>query len=576
MNYKLIGNGDYKHPLQTLLQNRGVKDVQNYINLDDKCINNYSEMGDIECIANNVYEEWTTSKCRIHIIVDSDVDGFTSAAIMYKYLKNMGITPTYSLHTGKQHGLTNDIFVPDNTEWLIIPDAGTNDAEQCKFLLHNKGIKILILDHHEKEIDNPYAYIINNQMCDYPNKNLSGVGVVYKFLQDLDEIGWNEEADDYLDLVALGNISDCMDIREPETKRLIEKGMHNIKNKFLEKLIESQSYSIPDGLDIISVQFYITPLINALIRVGSQEEKDIVFRAFIEDESETFSYKKRGETESTQESIYDRAVRFCKNAKSKQGRMVDKQLPLVFEHIEKQKQDKNHVIISNVTSQLDSALTGVAAIKVAEKYGKPCMLLRKRDNKDGVFGGSVRVPNKSPILNFKDIVNETGVFKMAHGHQSAFGVEILGSNVKKSISLLDNYIIKHNLMGESVSYVDFVIDYDNFDIGIFNDIASLKPYYGNSIEECNVVIKDIPITADSITTQGKNEDSWCVMICDESIKLVKFKCNENDYILNFGKEDKSGLTDIISYIDVIGKLSYNYYKGIKTAQVIVDEYEVKT
>lgn len=574
MNYKLIGSGDYKHPLQTLLQNRGVRDIQNYINLDDKSIHNYSELGDIENIANKAYEEWITNKCRIHIIVDSDVDGFTSAAIMYKYLKNMGITPTYSLHTDKQHGLTNDIFVPDNIEWLIVPDAGTNDTEQCK-LLYKKGVKILILDHHEKEIENPYAYIVNNQMCDYPNKNLSGVGIVYKFLQALDEVGWNEEADDYLDLVALGNISDCMDIREPETKRLIIKGLNNINNKFFEKLIEAQSYSIPDGLDIISVQFYITPLINALIRVGTQKEKDIVFRAFIEDECETFLYKKRGETESIQESIYNTAVRICENAKSKQGRMVDKQLPLVCEHIKKQKQDKNNVIISNITGQLDSALTGVAAIKVAEKYGKPCMLLRKRDDKDGIFGGSVRVPNKSLILNFKDIVNRIGTFEMAQGHQSAFGVEIFGSNVKKSISLLDDYIIQHNLVGEAVSYVDFVIDYEDFNIGVFNDIASLKSYYGNSIDECNVVIKDIPVISDDITMQGKNEDSWCIMICDESIKLVKFKCNENDYILNFGKEDKSGFADILSYIDVIGKLSYNYYKGIKTAQIIVDEYEVK-
>ncbi|MCM1008335.1 MAG: DHH family phosphoesterase [Ruminococcus flavefaciens] len=575
MNYKLIGNGDYKHPVQTLLQNRGVKDIQNYINLDDRCIHNYSEMGDIEHIANKVYEEWTTNKSKIHIIVDSDVDGFTSAAVMYKYLKNMGITPTYSLHTGKQHGLTEDIHIPDDIQWLIIPDARTNDTEQCKSL-HKKGVKILILDHHEKEKDNPYAYIINNQICSYPNKNLSGVGIVYKFLQALDETGWNEEADDYLDLVALGNISDCMDIREPETKRLIEKGLHNIRNKFFEKLIEAQSYSIPDGLDIISVQFYITPLINALIRVGTQEEKDVVFRAFIENESKTFIYKKRGEAEPTQESIYDRAVRFCKNAKSKQRRMVDKQLPLVCEHIEKQNQNRNNVIISNVTNLLDSALTGVAAIKVAEKYGKPCMLLRKREDKEGIFGGSARVPNKSLILNFKNIVNEIGIFNMAQGHQSAFGVEILGSNVKKSISLLDDYIIKHDLIGEAVSYADFVIDYENFHIGIFNDIASLKSYYGNSIDECNVVIKNIPVTADNITIQGKSEDSWCIMICDESVKLVKFKCSDDDYILNFGKEDKSGFADILSYINVIGKLSYNYYKGIKTAQIIVDEYEVST
>ncbi len=573
MNYKLIGSGDYKRPVQTLLQNRGIKDVKSYIDLDDRCIHKFSEMGDIRQIASKAYEEWTANKSKIHIVVDSDVDGYTSAAIMYKYLKNMGITPTYSIHSGKRHGLTEDIKIPDNIDWLIIPDAGTNDAEQCKTLLKN-GVKILILDHHEKEIENPFAYIINNQTCDYSNKNLSGAGVVYKFLQALDDAAWNEESDDYLDLVALGNISDCMDIREPETKRLIEKGLHNIKNKFLEKLIDVQAYSIPDGIDIISVQFYITPLINALIRVGAQEEKDIMFRAFVEDESETFAYQKRGDTEMTQESIYDRAVRFCRNAKSKQGRMVEKQLPLVCEHIEKQKQDKNCVIISNITNLLDPALTGVAAIKVAEKYGKPCMLLRKRDGKSGVFGGSARVPDKSLILNFKDIVNEIGTFKMAQGHQPAFGVEILGRNVKRSISLLDDYIVRHDLVGEAVSYVDFVIECDDLNIGIFNDIASMKPYYGSGIDECNVVIKDIPITADSIAIQGKENNSWCVMICDESVKVVKFKCNEDDYVLNFGKEDKSGFTDIISYINVLGKLSYNYYKGIKTAQIIVEEYEV--
>ena len=43
---------------------------------------------------------------------------------------------------------------------------------------------------------------------------------------------------------------------------------------------------------INNIQFYITPLLNALIRVGTQKEKELLFRAFIEDESETFSYKK--------------------------------------------------------------------------------------------------------------------------------------------------------------------------------------------------------------------------------------------------------------------------------------------
>lgn len=570
MDYKLTGSGDYKNPLRTLLKNRGIKDVENYIKLDEKCVHDYSGLGEIKKIAAVFYDEITTKNCRIHIIVDCDVDGFTSAAIMYKYLGNMGISPTFSIHTGKRHGIAEDVKIPDDVDWLIIPDAGTNDVQQCRSL-HKKGVKILILDHHEKEIENPYAYIINNQMCGYPNKNLSGAGIVYKFLQALDEISWSDEADEFLDLLALGNISDCMDIREPETKFLIEKGLRNIKNKFFEKIIDSQSYSIPDGLDIISVQFFITPLINALIRVGNQDEKEVLFRAFIEDESESFEYKKRGEPAIIRESVYDRAVRFCKNAKAKQGRIIDKQLPLICEHIESRNQNKKSVIISNVTDLLDPALTGIAAIKAAEKYGKPCVLLRKKGE---IFSGSARVPNGSPILNFKDIVNEIGIFEKAQGHQSAFGVEIFGRNVKKSISILDNYIIRRNLAKKAVNQVDFAIEHDDLNMGVFSDIAALKPYYGTGIEECRILIKNIPVTANQILIQGKDKNSWCVMIADESIKLVKFKCDADDKILDFGSENESGFTDILSYIDVIGKFNFNYYKGIKTAQIIVDEYEV--
>ena len=80
--------------------------------------------------------------------------------------------------------------------------------------------------HHEKEENNPYALIVNNQMSnDYSNKNLCGAGVVYRFLQALDEENWNEFADDYLDLCALANISDVMDMRSFETRYLTDMGL---------------------------------------------------------------------------------------------------------------------------------------------------------------------------------------------------------------------------------------------------------------------------------------------------------------------------------------------------------------
>ena len=580
MKYKLIGTNHYENPLRTFLENREVKDIDKYIYPDDSVIIPYHNLTDIDK-AVKVYQKHIENNNKICVLVDPDVDGFTSAAMIYNYTRsiNPDCELTYVLHDGKEHGLTSEIVIPDDIKLLIIPDGGTNDTQQCQELT-NKGIDIIILDHHEKEIDNPYAIIVNNQCCDYANKNLCGAGIVYKFLQACDEEMWNEEADNYIDLVALGNIGDNMDMRELETKHLVSSGLNAICNKFFETLLEAQSYYFPDGTTIIGVQFYIVPLINALIRIGTQEEKIFVFRAFIEDESETFEYKKRGAKEFTQENIYEKATRLCKNAKSKQGRILDKQLPIILEHIENKKQYANEVIVSNVTDFIQPTLTGVVAIKVAAHYKKPCALLIDRG--EGKYGGSVRVPDSSPIVNFKDLLNMSKCF-VAQGHQSACGVAAHSSDIKNGIKWLNDYINKNNLTGTIDTPVDFAIDYKDLNMGFFNDIASLKPYYGQRLDECNILIRNIPVIPKDTLVRGTDLNTWCTKICDESIELIRFKCNENDEILGYAREvkklidEESSIPQQLSepiFINVIGKCGYNYYNGIKTAQIIIEDYEV--
>lgn len=562
MEYKLIGMNDYNNPLQTFLGNRGVEDINEYINVSEDVVIPYQNLTDIDK-AVDLYCKHIENNSNITIVVDADADGYTSAAMVYSYTKNLNpeCKLTYLIHTGKQHGLTEDVVVPEDTQLLIIPDAGTNDTEQCE-ALKEKGIDIIILDHHDREIDNPYAIIVNNQCSDnYENKELCGAGVVYKFLQAVDEELWNEEADDYLDLVALANISDNMDVRSRETKYLISKGLDFINNAFFEKLIEVQSYSLPE-VDMIGVQFYVTPLINALVRMGSQEENDIMFRAFIGDESETFEYKKRGEKEFTQENIYEHTARLCNNAKRRQKTLVDKQLPKIIEHIKTKEQDKHEVIITNVTDYVENTMTGVLAIKVAEYFHKPTILLRDRGN--DVYGGSVRVPDTSPIDNFKDMLN-TMTFFSAQGHPSACGTTIFKHNIKESIETLDDYIKEMNLTGIADTPVDFEIEYDDLDMSLFANIASLKSYYATGLKECNIVVNNIPINADDVVIKGKDSNTWSVMICDETIELIKFRCPENDELLN-------GLG--MYRINIIGKFGYSFFKGIKTAQIIVEDYEV--
>lgn len=58
-----------------------------------------------------------------------------------------------------------------------------------------RGIDVLVIDHHQADKISPNACIINNQLCDYPTKSLSGAGVVYKFCSYLDSILGVNKAD---------------------------------------------------------------------------------------------------------------------------------------------------------------------------------------------------------------------------------------------------------------------------------------------------------------------------------------------------------------------------------------------
>ena len=560
MKYKLIGTNDYRNPLKTLLQNRNVDDVNGYINMSEEVVIPYQNLANLDK-AVETYKNHVEQNHNICVVVDPDVDGYTSAAMIYKYTKNLNpdCKLTYLIHDGKGHGLTSEIDIPNDTNLLIIPDAGTNDTEQCK-AISQRGIDIIILDHHEAEVDNPYAVIVNNQCSpDYNNKQLSGAGIVYKFLQAVDEEMWNEDADNYIDLVALAQIGDNMDMRSCETRYLTNKGLEMIVNQCFEALVNAQSFYFPEGITVIGIQFYVTPLINALIRVGTQEEKDILFRAFIEDESETFAYKKRGQKEFTQETIYERAARICKNAKSKQTRILDKQLPEIINHIEENKQNNHEVIITNVTDYIEQTLTGVVAIKIAERYHKPCLLVRKSN--DGTFKGSCRVSDTSPIDNFKNVLNGLGVAQ-AQGHPSACGVSLVGKEIPNAINILDEYIKINKLQDIGVKKIDFEIDYEDLESAYYN-IVNLKPYYGYCIDECNVVVKNIPIG--DIEIKGEAQNTWSVKVCDEAIELIKFRCPEHETMLQL----KGNCT-----INIIGKMAYSYFKGIKTAQIIIDDYEV--
>ena len=259
MKFQLLTNN--LNPLTSstvehVLANRGIsKDIiTHYLNTTDEDINSPLLFGENKlkdaatALVKAIKENY---KCLL--IVDSDCDGYTSAALLINYLYDLfpafvNNNLTWAMHQGKQHGIDEKEFdleslASANYKLIICPDSSSNDYKQHNFLSQN-GITTIVLDHHEAEYISEDAIIINNQLSDYPNKNLSGVGVTWQFCRYIDILMGTSYADEYIDLVALGNCADMMDTRSIETKHLINKGFkqENLKNPFIYEMANKNHF----------------------------------------------------------------------------------------------------------------------------------------------------------------------------------------------------------------------------------------------------------------------------------------------------------------------------------------------
>ena len=570
MKYKIIGTNDYSNPLKTFLQNRGINNIEKYTHLDDTCLCSPYDLDNIER-AVQAYLDAVENNKTIGILTDSDCDGVCSAAILYNYtmLNYPDIDIKYYLHSSKQHGLSADVFntiINDNIEFLCIPDAGTNDAEQCK-QLRDKGIDVLILDHHNQDVDNPYAVIVNNQCSPcYQNKELSGVGIVYQFLRAVDDESWNDSADNYLDLVALGNLADVMDLRSYETKYLIEQGLSQIVNPCFEAFVNGQSFQIKGNLNPHAIDFYISPLINAVCRVGTMEDKEILFKAMIGDEGETYTAKKKdketGKFVAIEENVYEHAFRVAKNAKARQDKAVKQLLPEVKNWIEKHNMDKYPILFARLPDETDGSFTGLIANRIANEYRKPTVILRKTDGK---LGGSGRNFDNSPLPSLKEILDKSSKFNLVQGHDNAFGVNIDSEQVKSAIAYCTRVCKDIDFAMKSV---DFTMDYDELDIKFIRDIDSLKDLYGAGLKEPLVYISNICLQADQGALIGKSGNTW-KFTDDDEITFIKFLASSDDPVLNFLEDGEDD--EIV--IRAICKVGFNEFNGVLTAQVQIIDYE---
>ena len=521
-------------------------------------------------------------------------DGLTSSSALYQWVRYYypNIKLTFDTNEGKRHGITREIIerIPEDVTLLITPDSSSSDVKE-HIELWEEGIDILVLDHHEfdKEERTP-AVIINCMDGEYPNTSLTGATVVYKFLKEYEYSFLPESKRGYIEkllpVVALGTVADLADIRELETRYLCLEGFKDFgeDNLFLKAIMEEQEYSMKGVANFVTVGWYVAPLINAIFREGSLEDRYDLFKAISNFKEERTYYPQRKTKDNPDklpvvESIQKNIIRRAKSIKSKQDSEVKKEVKELTKLIEDEcPPEDNPVIVIDITGKVNQGHSGLIANKLASTYMRPVLLVNDK-------GGSARNYSKFPIDDLNEWITKSGLVG-AHGHGNAFGLSFPEDKSDNVVQQIRDWT-KEQLDGVDTSPV-WHVDFE------FN-MAKLKPRHvlkvgqvdgtwgGKGMESPLFAITNIELETADVQCYGASGTfmKFDVIQGEDKITFVRpftskdiykdFICEETKQTRGINTSGSAGNKKITATI--IGKFKVNEFNGKQFPEVEIVAFD---
>ena len=395
-----MSNGEI---IENIFDNRGV-DFDKFINpnVDDllpaKALKNIDK-------AFKIVDDALADNKSFLIWADVDVDGISSAAIMFRYLMNYTDKVGVRINEGKAHGVKEY----NGTEEDVIIVVDSIDYFSYYKVMLNQGKKVIILDHHEIPNEDLYNYDLPNialvsSANNYPNPELSGAGVVWKFCSYLDEMNLECFAENLIDLAACGLIADMVDLNVAENRYICDMGLREPINPAVKAIVGSYKFNSQ------AVSFSIAPLVNAANRMDENEK---ALGLFLTDDD--------AEIKAT--------IKDLKGLKAQQDSIVKNLSISVQDQIDKQK-DKN--VICVITK--GDNFSGLLANQIGGTYQKPVIVGKV----DGDFvTGSGR--GGYGISDFMKVANSTELAWCA-GHPNAFGIKVEKQDYVKFVHTLNDLL----------------------------------------------------------------------------------------------------------------------------------------
>lgn len=577
MKYKLYNEESNDYNLNAILKNRGIEDVDKWLNANKDDI--YSPFlfprekvnKAIKFLKDAIDDNW-----HLAVLIDSDVDGFTSAAIAINFLTEIkpDLKIDYIFHKNKGHGI-NDCFndIPRDVDLLLTPDSSTNDIKELKEL-SKEGIKVLVADHHEslETYEDENVVVINNQICDYPNKDFSGAGVMWDICRAFEETYHIGNAWRLIDLAALGILSDMMDFRSLETRAVIQEGLKNITNEFFKLICKKHEFTMSKRNDgniptYMSVAFGVTPYFNAINRSGTMEEKQLVFDALLDkNNSVLVSSTKRG-SKGVQVPLIEEAMLILERVKRRQTKLETESLALIEQKIKEQDLLKHGIIIVLCEpGEVERNLAGLISNKIQAKYQRPCYILTRsktKEDEEYFFRGSGRNYSMSEIDNLQNLVLETGLPEYVSGHANAHGFSIAESKLQDFINITDEKY--KNIPQEASYYVDAILRPSEVSAQDILSVANASNCWGQGVPQSQICIKDISINESNVQLLSEFKNPT-LKITVGDITIMKFKSSRQEY--EYFIEPNNLLT-------IIGVANANTWNGRTSVQILIDEFEIR-
>lgn len=558
--------------IEKVLETRDIQDLDKFLNPSSSSDLNFWEVRNVMDGIRRLVGSMA-NKFKIGIVVDPDADGYTSASIMYQYLKRLDPETEidYYFHEAKTHGLTEKIVsqvIKSNPGLLIVPDAGSNDVAAIEKLEKEHKIRVLIIDHHEIEAEKTTnsGVILNNQNNGNiaANTKLVGAGMVLRFCQAYDETYGHDYSKGFEDLAAVGQVGDSSDISDPEIRNIVFSGLNNIKNKFLTEVLTTQ-FGSTENIAPIDLSFSIIPLINAVARVGNMAEKEKLFIALNEinlpDQmvvSRKRKDKKTGKFNMVDETVspYAHIADLCAKVKTRQNNAVKKIMTtMTGDNL------LNAGLVVGFTERMkQGSVTGLVANKLAQKYQKPAFVLIQdslKDEKGNLiphYLGSGRGWEKV-IPSLKDWANETNLVTFAQGHANAFGIAIHEDKLEDFLDKVKSIEFPDEIIYDVDVWMDKSVDKD-----IVNELYANKHLFGGKVTEPLIGVTNLEVKTADIRVRGGLVTFYKTgvefIIYAAPLELIE------TLTLGFNKS---------FVINVVGKASENNWGETKTTQIVISD-----